>query len=335
MPGGEHLNAFTRLNAAREVLHQALRERHQRRNIRQGGEAIAIAHLNSAVTRNRANIPTVLARIVNHIGRHERLQVVAVLLPGIKVEGQTVRRKLLIKLGAVRSVTGIDSIPVGGRTGKRQQVRTVVGQRVNERQNLITGVNAYVHVHAVNDHVAAPILGALDHTLVAFLRHDRLVCPVGEGVSAGGVELNAELIGNVTQGIRQILQLTARLSDGAADAGHHLEGVLQEFAGHVRPVGGGLEQFGAALAQDGQHLAGALGQFAAFTVDKCNLPFHAESGLRGGSKVDHMAFPASGNRVVHGADYGSYYRWALPRAGASSADGLPGRYRSTSSRHCI
>jgi hypothetical protein len=70
-------------------------------------------------------------------------------------------------------------------------------------------------------------------------------------VSAGGVELNAEPIGDVTQGIRQILQLTARLSDGTADAGHHLDGVLQELPGHVRPVGGGLEQFGVALAQDG------------------------------------------------------------------------------------
>ena len=167
------------------------------------------------------------------------------------MEGQTVRGQLLIELGAVRSVTGIDSIPVGGGARKRQQVRSVVGQRVNERQNLIAGINTHVHVHTVNDHVAAPILGALDHTLVAFLRHDRLVSPVGEGVSAGGVELNAELIGDVAQGIRQILQLTARLSDGAADAGHHLDGVLQEFASHVRPVGGGLKQFGAALAQDG------------------------------------------------------------------------------------
>ena len=167
------------------------------------------------------------------------------------MEGQTVRGQLLVKLGAVRSVTGIDSIPVGGRTRKRQQMRTVVGQRVNERQNLIAGVNAHVHVHTVNDHVATPILGALDHTLVAFLRHNRLVSPMGEGVSAGGVELNAEPIGDVTQGIRQILQLTARLSDGTADAGHHLDGVLQELPGHVRPVGGGLEQFGVALAQDG------------------------------------------------------------------------------------
>ena len=167
------------------------------------------------------------------------------------MEGQTVRGQLLVKLGAVRSVTGIDSVPVGGRARKRQQVRSIVGQRVNEWQNLIAGVNTHVHVHTVNDHVAAPILGALDHTLVAFLRHNRLVSPVREGVSAGGVELNAQVIGDVTQGIRQILQLTARLSDGAADAGHHLDGVLQEFAGHVRPVGGGLKQFGVALAQDG------------------------------------------------------------------------------------
>ena len=71
VPWGEHLNAFTRLNLAGEVLHQALRERHDCRNIRQGGEAIAIAHLNSAVTRNRANIPTVLARVVDHVGCHE------------------------------------------------------------------------------------------------------------------------------------------------------------------------------------------------------------------------------------------------------------------------
>ena len=70
-------------------------------------------------------------------------------------------------------------------------------------------------------------------------------------MSAGGVELNAELIGDFAQGIRQILQLTARLSDGTADAGHHLDGVLQEFAGHMRAVGGGLKQLGAALAQDG------------------------------------------------------------------------------------
>ena len=206
-------------------------------------------------------------------------------------------------------------------------MRTVVGQRVNERQNLIARVNAHVHVHTVNDHVTAPILGSFDHTLVAFLRHDRLVSPMGEGVSAGGVELNAELIGNFTQGIRQILQLTACLSDGAADAGHHLEGVLQEFAGYVRPVGGGLEQFGVALAQNGKHLAGALCQFAAFTVDERNLPFHAESGL------DHIAFPASGNRVVHGADCGSYYRWALP--GRALTDERSLSRGSTSTRHRI
>ena len=104
-------------------------------------------------------------------------------------------------------------------------MRPVVGQRVNKRQNLIAGVNAHVHVHTVNDHVAAPILGAFDHTLIAFLRHNRLVSPVGEGERAGGVELNTQLIGDVAQSIRQILQLAARLSDGAADAGHHLDGV--------------------------------------------------------------------------------------------------------------
>ena len=91
------------------------------------------------------------------------------------MEGQTVRGQLLVKLGAVRSVTGIDSIPVGGGARKRQQVRSVVGQRVNEWQNLIAGVNTHVHVHTVNDHVAAPILGALDHTPGSFLSHNRLV----------------------------------------------------------------------------------------------------------------------------------------------------------------
>ena len=130
-------------------------------------------------------------------------------------------------------------------------MRAVVGERVNKRQNLIAGVNAHVHVHAVNDHVAAPVLGTLDHTLVAFLRHDRLVSPVGEGVRAGGVELNAQVIGDFTDDVGQFLQLAACLGDGVADAGHHFDGVLQEFAGHVRAVGGGLEQFGAALAQDG------------------------------------------------------------------------------------
>ena len=174
-----------------------------------------------------------------------------------------------------------------------------------------------MHVHTVNDHVAAPILGALNHALVAFLRHDRLISPVGEGVRAGGVELDAQVVGNLADGVGQLLQLAARLSDGVADAGHHFDGVLQEFAGHMRAVGGGLQQLGAALAQDAEHLGGALGQFAAFTVDKCNLPFHAESGLRGGSKVDHMAFPASGNSVVHSADYGSLLSVGCARQGTS------------------
>ena len=48
------------------------------------------------------------------------------------MEGQAVRGQLLVELSAVRSVTGVDSIPVGGGTGERQQMRAVVGERVNE-----------------------------------------------------------------------------------------------------------------------------------------------------------------------------------------------------------
>ena len=233
------------------------------------------------------------------------------------MEGQAVGRQLLVELGAVRGVTGVDALPVWGGAGERQQVRPVVGERVNERQNLIARIHTHVHVHAVDDHVAAPILGALHDAPIAFFGHDGLLGPAGERVRARRVELDTQPVGNLANGVGQLLQLAAGLRHGRADAGDDLDGVLQEFPGHVCPVGGGLQQFGAALAQDAEHLCGALGQFAAFTVDECNLPFHAEGGLRGGSKVDHRTFPASGNSVVHSADYGSLLSVRSARQGTS------------------
>ena len=98
-----------------------------------------------------------------------------------------------------------------------------------------------MHVHTENDHVAAPILGALHDAPIAFFGHDGLFGPAGERVGTGRVELDAQPIGNLANGVGQLLQLAAGLRHGRADAGDNLDGILQEFPGHVGAVGGGFK----------------------------------------------------------------------------------------------
>ena len=89
------------------------------------------------------------------------------LLPGVELEGQAGSRQLLEHQRPVGRVAGVDARPDRGGRGQRLQVGVGVEQRRQHRHHPLLLGQPDVHVHAPDQHLAAPPLGAVDQLLVA------------------------------------------------------------------------------------------------------------------------------------------------------------------------
>jgi hypothetical protein len=147
----------------------------------------------------------------------------------------------------------------------------VVGQhRRADGQHLVAVLDAHVHVHPVDEHLAAPPLGAVDQRLVALLVGDALVVPLGERVGAGAHQLDPQRVGDAADLLDRPLQVRPRLLDRAADARDHLDGVEQELLADQGVLA-------ATLGRDRvEHRLGDLPQVAGIGVDQRELPLDSD-----------------------------------------------------------
>ena len=76
-------------------------------------------------------------------------------------------------------------------------------QRIDDGPHFFLGAHAHVHVNPPNQHLTAPVLGALDDLLVAPLFAELLIPPVCERVRARGKQVHADVV----RAFQQLLRL--------------------------------------------------------------------------------------------------------------------------------
>ena len=92
--------------------------------------------------------------------------------------------------------------------------------------------------------------------------------PLGEGMSAGAVQVDAEAVSHGPDECDQLGELCGSLTDRIADARCELDGVEEQFL--VKP---GL--FAMALGGQIKELGGRIAEVAGHLVDEGKLPFNA------------------------------------------------------------
>ena len=113
-------------------------------------------------------------------------------------------------------------------------MREVVDQAVQDGQDLVPAVEADVDVDAVDDHLPAPPLGAVDELGVALLVRHRLQLRRAERMAAGAEDLDAHGVGDFPDRGQRAAQVRLGFGHGGADAGDELHGVQQQFLLDVR-----------------------------------------------------------------------------------------------------
>ncbi len=248
-----------------EVDDQAVRQRDQRTEFRDVGDTVEDPHLDRAQVRRRPDVPTDLVDVVDDAGLllvvHEAFEV----RPLLKVEGQPRRGQLLKHHRSVAGIPGVTAVPKRRRRRKGQQVWVLVQQRGDDRHHLVGRRHADVHVHAPDQHLPSPPLGALDQFGIARGVGEFLRRPLRERVCAGTEQLHAAVPHDAARRAERLPQVVHGLARGAADAGHHFDGVAQQFLVHAR-----------VFADLGDHRGGFVAQVAGLRVDERELPLDAE-----------------------------------------------------------
>ncbi len=261
-----------------EVIDQALRQRGDRPDLLQGGKSVADPHLDGAEIRHRPDVPADFVRDVDHAGGEHVRHVLLVLFPGGELEGEPGRRELLEHQRALGSVTGIFTIPERRRRRERLEVREIVDQSIQYGQRLGPLVQSDVHVDAVDHHLPAPPLGAVDQGGVACLVRDCLCFDGAEGMRTGTEKFDAEWFSDFADRVHRPGQVCLRLGHGGADASDELDGVGEQLLLDVRVLVVVLE-FRVLLPDAAEHLIRGGHELAGFAIHQCQFPLNAEGRL--------------------------------------------------------
>jgi hypothetical protein len=156
-------------------------------------------------------------------------------------------------------------------------VAQVSGQSCLDGQDLRAVFDADVHVDAVEQHLVAPVGGAL-HQLGVTLRVGHALAPrAGEGVRACGGQVDPQVRGQGPQEINAARQVRNALGDGRARLGHDLDRVQEHLS-----VNAGVELAVDRGAVDDR--VRALTQVVRVAVDELELPLDTDRGTLGGTE---------------------------------------------------
>ena len=125
------------------------------------------AVLDRAESRRGADIPADLVESLNDARTDHVVRVGLQVLPRVELTRDTGGGQLLEDHCAVGGVAGVLACPERRRRGDRLQVAQVGCERSLDRQDLRAVFDADVHVDAVQEHLVAPVGGALDELGVA------------------------------------------------------------------------------------------------------------------------------------------------------------------------
>ena len=276
MPGRHGGDGAAVVQRGGELVDEALRQGGDGADFLEGGQAVADAHLDGAEVGDGPDVPADFGEGVDHAGGEHVLDVGLVVLPAGELEGQAGGGQLLEHQRALGGVAGVFAAPERAGGGERLEVREVVHQAVQDGEDLVAAVEADVHVDAVDDHLAAPPLGAVNELGVAGLVRHGLQLRRAEGVASGAEDLDAHGIGDVTDRREGTAQVRFGLGHGVADPGDQLHRVQQQLLLDVRVLVV-LIQLGMPGGHTAEDLVGHRGQLPGFRVDQGEFPFHTKS----------------------------------------------------------
>ena len=145
-----------------------------------------------------------------------------------------------------------------------------------------------VHVDAVDEHLPAPPLRAVDERRVPLLVGDLLLAQCANGCVAPPISSMRSGLGGGADLVERALQVRRRLGDGAALARPDLDGVEQQLLRDQGVLGAVRRAHGR------QDRLGRLSQVAGVGVDQRDLPLDADGGPlrpreRQGHRCGHQA----------------------------------------------
>ena len=258
IPGRQAGQGLSRHQPVLEVHHETVGERHESTELAHGGHAVAHPHLEGAQARRRADVPADLADLLDdaglHLGRHEPFE----LRPGLELERQARGGQLLEHHRPVGGVAGVEPGP--DRRGRRErlEVRVLVEQRAQHGHHVVGVPDPDVHVHAPDEHLPPPPLRPGDELLVAVPRRQLLLRPLGEGVCAGGEEVDAQVSRRRSGAGRACGAGRPSPPRRAAHTGDDLDGVAQQLLVQPRTAAGDA----GALPHAPQQVVGGVHQVA-------------------------------------------------------------------------
>ena len=159
-------------------------------------------------------------------------------------------------------------------------MRVGVEQRRQDRHHPVALGHPDVHVHAPDEHLAAPPLGAVDELGVAVPLGELLVRPVGEGVRARAEEVDARARRPPASPRASVSRRSAIASATVPHTPVTISTVLRSSSlcsrvGSRQPRTGEREEIG-----------GGVGQVPGGLVDERELPLHAQRGGGRGVEVE-------------------------------------------------
>ena len=281
-PVRQEVELFAAVQALRHVVNQALHEGRHGGQFRHGRNAVAHADLNRSPARCRADVPADFVDRIDHAGVQHVADVVLVFGPVLQLERQAGGGQLLEEHGAVGGVVRVVAGPVGAGCADGLQVRDIGHESADNRHDVIAVGNAHVGVHAEDQHLPAPPLGAVDQLFVAVGRGDLLFPPRGEGVGSRAHDIKPTRC----QDVSQVIEGCAQIGRDAGNVGMHpaddFDGVREHFAHDLAP-----EVIRALCFERLEDFRGAGCQREVFSIDDREFPFRSQCRLRGRGKRKH------------------------------------------------
>src|SRR5258707_8747617 len=176
-----------------------------------GGD-IAHAELERAERRMRAHVPPDFFAAVDAVELNEEAEKIFVGAPGFELLGNAGARETAKDGSAEGFQAGVATHPERRAGGEREQVRKEIANHVHHVDRGLLVGHGDVYVHAEDQEGASERLEFLDDMLVALAGGDDLIDPTGEGVRAGGGELQAGALGSGDQLTAGTMHFDAQLA---------------------------------------------------------------------------------------------------------------------------
>ena len=161
-------------------------------------------------------------------------------------------------------------------------MRDIGHESADNRHDVIAIGDAHVGVHAEDQHLPAPPLGAVDQLFVAVGRCDFLFPPGGEGVGSGGQNIKPTRCQDASQVIERLAQIGRDAGNVSLHPADDFDGVREHFAHDLA-----LEVIRALCFERLEDFRGAGCQREVFGIDDREFPFRSQCRLRGRGKRKH------------------------------------------------